>query len=255
MSTLCRRHVVGIGVYPKTDTQLSFICTQRLFSALSPPKRRNRVPSFNFQRFVESKQPVVKLHLSIDCLTFHHLVLSSEITTSHHLTSLTSKKSRTSGWCTSRAEEDWEKIQNEYEKMQNEVGEGGEVNEEECLEHALGTRCGHARGVGRRPTANFGLIPNERPSTSKSSQSQPQSQSQFDAQQMQEYLQQYNASLAACIPNFQPPPFPNFLCNYNTQASSSQQFAERMEEEGEGEKEGEEEGEEEEGEDDYDNDD
>ncbi|XP_052621210.1 uncharacterized protein LOC111876293 [Lactuca sativa] len=155
-----------------------------------------------------------------------------------------------SGWCTSRAEEDWEKIQNEYEKMQNEVGEGGEVNEEECLERALGTRRGHARGVGRRPTANFGLIPNERPSTSKSSQSQPQSQSQFDAQQMQEYLQQYNASLAACIPNFQPPPFPNFLFNYNTQASISQQFAERMEEEGE-----EEEGEEEEGEDDYDNDD
>ena len=63
-------------------------------------------------------------------------------------------------------------------------------------------------------------------------------------QQMQEYLQQYNASLATCIPNFQPPPFPNFLFNYNTQASSSQQFAERMEEEGE-----------EEGEDDYDNDD
>ena len=70
--------------------------------------------------------------------------------------------------------------------MQNEVGEGGEVDDEECLERALGTRRGPAHGVGRRPTANIGLIPNERPSISKSSQSQ----SQFDAQQMQEYLQQ-----------------------------------------------------------------
>ena len=59
--------------------------------------------------------------------------------------------------------------------MQSEVGEGGIVDEEECLERALGTRHGHARGVGRRPTANFGLIPNKWSSTSKSSQSQPQS--------------------------------------------------------------------------------
>lgn len=61
--------------------------------------------------------------------------------------------------------------------MQNEVGEGGEVDDEECLESALRTRRGHAHGVDRRLTANFGLIPNERSSTSKSSQSQ----SQFDA--------------------------------------------------------------------------
>ncbi|KAL7618275.1 hypothetical protein Lser_V15G02036 [Lactuca serriola] len=41
-------------------------------------------------------QLVVKLHRSINCLTFHHLVLPPEITTSHHLASLTSKKNRTS---------------------------------------------------------------------------------------------------------------------------------------------------------------
>ncbi|CAI9296181.1 unnamed protein product [Lactuca saligna] len=60
-----------------------------------------------------------------------------------------------SGYCTTRAKEDWEKIQEEYEKMQNEIGEVGEVNEEECLERALGTRRSHARGVEATTSQQF----------------------------------------------------------------------------------------------------
>lgn len=88
-----------------------------------------------------------------------------------------------------------------------EAGEGGIIDEKECLGRAFGTRRGHTRRVGRKPTTSIDLIPNQRPS--KSSQSQTPSQSEFDAYSQQ--MQQYNQSLATCIPNFQPPPIPNFF--------------------------------------------
>ncbi|KAK1427558.1 hypothetical protein QVD17_16246 [Tagetes erecta] len=49
-----------------------------------------------------------------------------------------------------KAQEHWEKIQEEHTRLQNEVGDLSSVDEVVCLKRALGERPGHIRGVGKK---------------------------------------------------------------------------------------------------------
>ena len=75
--------------------------------------------------------------------------------------------------------------------------------------------------MGRKPTPNISLFPNQRASKFLQSQHRSTNDSQFVelTYQVQEYLQQmqkrYIDSLAATIPILQPPPISNFQFNPN----------------------------------------
>ena len=105
--------------------------------------------------------------------------------------------------------------------MQSQLGENKKLNEEQCLARALGERRGHIRGIGRKPSINNNLFPNEHTKRSKASTSlssdNPQvavlsQQIQFMQQQMN---QMFNNTFATFIPNFQPQPMPQFQFNPN----------------------------------------
>lgn len=76
--------------------------------------------------------------------------------------------------------------------MQEELGKGKHLNEEHCILHALGESRVQVRGVGRKPSINNHLIPNQHYKPSKSKyQNTDNSQVVGLTQQMQFQMQQY----------------------------------------------------------------